>query len=71
MNNPTGRYNDEEDSEPLYTYMMSLTIRDVRINDLGNYSCVARNSLGTVRGTISLKRKYHRTYKTKNLTLEF
>ena len=36
-----------------YTFL--LTIFQVARTDLGNYTCGARNSYGTVRGTISLK----------------
>ena len=33
---------------------MTLTIIDVKESDFGNYSCQARNSLGTTMGTIEL-----------------
>ncbi len=44
---------------PPYTYIISLTIYDVRQGDFGNYSCVARNSLGTVKGNVSLRSEYY------------
>ena len=37
-----------------YTFLLTIFFQVAR-TDLGNYTCGARNSYGTVRGTISLK----------------
>ena len=57
INNPNGRYKLTEEHESLYSYRIALTITNVAMTDLGNYTCGARNSYGTVQGTISLKSK--------------
>ena len=56
--NPSRRFRPTEEAESLYTYLMTLTIIDVKESDFGNYSCQARNSLGTIMGTIELQSEY-------------
>jgi hypothetical protein len=46
-----------EVKEALYSVVMTLTIQAVRPMDFGNYTCVARNSKGTVKGTVELQSK--------------
>ena len=46
-----------EIKESLYTVVMTLIIRDVRPDDIRNYTCVARNSKGSAKGTIALQRE--------------
>ena len=53
--NPGRRFTPSEQQESLYTTLVSLTIKAVRRSDLGNYTCNARNSLGSVKETIALK----------------
>ena len=55
INNPSGRYRLLEESESLYAYKLALVVHDVQPEDLGNYTCSARNSYGTVQGTIQLE----------------
>ena len=55
--NPSRRFRPTEDVESVYTFLMTLTIIDVKESDFGNYSCQARNSLGTATGTIELLSK--------------
>ena len=57
INSPSGRFRLSEDSESLYSYVITLTIHGVKESDLGNYTCGARNSYGTVKGAISLESK--------------
>ncbi len=52
--NPSRRFRPSEETDSLYTYTMMLTIIDVKESDFGNYSCQARNSLGTTMGTMEL-----------------
>ena len=58
INSPSGRFRLSEDSESLYSYVITLTIHGVKESDLGNYTCGARNSYGTVKGAISLESKF-------------
>ena len=46
-----------ETKDSMYTILLTLTIRDMRPSDFANYTCIARNSMGAVRGTISVKGK--------------
>ena len=55
--NPSRRYRPMEIKESLYTVVMTLIIRDVRPDDIRNYTCVARNSKGSAKGTIALQRE--------------
>ena len=57
INSPTGRYKLTEESESLYSFKLTLTITGIKETDMGNYTCSARNSYGTVRGTIQLESK--------------
>ena len=50
----------------MYTFEISLTIVGVKPSDLANYTCEARNSYGTVRGTIQLESMYHRLRLSKD-----
>ena len=43
------------ETQSIYSFEISLTIVGVKPRDLGNYTCEARNSYGTVRGTIQLE----------------
>ena len=45
----------DKETESMYSFDISLTIIGVKPSDLGNYTCEARNSYGTVRGTIQLE----------------
>lgn len=53
--NPSRRFQPIEVKESMYTMLMTLHVREVRPIDLGNYSCVARNSMGSVKGTVALE----------------
>merc|ERR1712029_201901 len=53
--NPGRRFTPSESQESMYTTLARLTIKNVRRSDLGNYTCNARNSLGSVRETVALK----------------
>ena len=44
----------EEGSPSYYNSLMRLTIRNVTEEDLGKYTCKARNSLGETSGEITL-----------------
>jgi len=46
----------DHDTQSMYSFEISLTIVGVKPSDLGNYTCEARNSYGTVRGTIQLEK---------------
>ena len=48
----------DKETESMYSFDISLTIIGVKPSDLGNYTCEARNSYGTVRGTIQLESTY-------------
>ena len=48
----------DKETESMYSFDISLTIIGVKPSDLGNYTCEARNSYGTVRGTIQLESMY-------------
>ena len=48
----------EEGSPSYYNSLMRLTIRNVTEEDLGKYTCRARNSLGETSGEITLYGKY-------------
>lgn len=41
-----------------YIRKMTLTIKNFAINDAGAYECVAKNSLGEVRGSIRVYGKF-------------
>ena len=44
-----------EEQENSYTQRMQLKIEEVNWSDFGTYSCVSRNSLGTVRTNVQLQ----------------
>ena len=46
-----------EIKESIYTVVMTLIIRDARPDDIRNYTCVARNSKGSAKGTVALQRE--------------
>ncbi|XP_059081716.1 protein amalgam-like [Tigriopus californicus] len=56
--NPSRRFQPLEFKESDYSILMTLAIKDVRLSDLGNYTCIARNSMGSVKGTVSLQQMY-------------
>jgi hypothetical protein len=56
--NPSRRFRPSEETESFYTFVMTLTIIDVKESDFGNYSCQAMNSLGTAMGTVELLSKF-------------
>ena len=64
--NPSRRFHPEEKKENPYTTVMTLTIKDVRPGDIANYTCIARSSKGSVRGTISLKSELFSMRTSKN-----
>ena len=64
INSPSGRLRLSEDPESLYSFVISLTIHGVKESDLGNYTCGARNSYGTVKGAISLEKMSEPNVKT-------
>ncbi|GFY63201.1 lachesin [Trichonephila inaurata madagascariensis] len=45
---------EPSDSPSSYKVKLKLLIRDLRPQDFGSYTCVAKNSLGETEGTISL-----------------
>ena len=55
--NPSRRYRPMEIKESIYTVVMTLIIRDARPDDIRNYTCVARNSKGSAKGTVALQRE--------------
>ncbi|GBM73832.1 hypothetical protein AVEN_75259-1 [Araneus ventricosus] len=48
---------EPSDSPSSYKVKLKLLIRDLRPQDFGSYTCVAKNSLGETEGTISLYEK--------------
>ncbi len=48
------RFQSSESHHSDYKLDASLTIRNLRPEDLGNYRCIAKNSLGDTEGTIML-----------------
>lgn len=42
-----------------YTYRLRLTVARVRPSDLGDYVCIASNSLGTSSARVQVRGKYH------------
>ena len=59
-----------EVKESLYTIVMTLIIRDVRPDDIRNYTCVARNSKGSAKGTIALQRESPKMQKNDEFHLD-
>eukprot|EP00095_Tigriopus_kingsejongensis_P010050 maker-scaffold99_size374999-snap-gene-0.22 protein:Tk10050 transcript:maker-scaffold99_size374999-snap-gene-0.22-mRNA-1 annotation:"PREDICTED: lachesin-like" len=53
--NPSHKFQPLEFKESPYSMLMTLVVKDMRPADLGNYTCVARNSMGSVKGTVSLQ----------------
>lgn len=48
------KYNSEVLATGLYKVTLRLTIRNLKPEDFGSYTCVAKNSLGETEGTIRL-----------------
>ena len=55
--NTEGRFTVVEIDENSYTQRMQLKLERVNWSDFGTYSCVSRNSLGTVRTNVQLQGK--------------
>ena len=53
-NNKYRVLSDPSDSPAAYKVKLKLLIRDLRPQDFGSYTCVAKNSLGDTEGTIVL-----------------
>ncbi|RWR98677.1 Noelin-like protein [Dinothrombium tinctorium] len=58
------KYKTTEETRDHYTTRMLLNITYVEQKDYGNYNCVAKNHLGTVKGIINLYSQYYRGYNT-------
>lgn len=52
------KYNTEIIKTGLYKVAMRLTIRNLKPDDFGSYTCVAKNSLGETEGSIRLYGKF-------------
>ncbi|RWS09078.1 uncharacterized protein B4U79_04985, partial [Dinothrombium tinctorium] len=56
------KYKIMEETKNHYTTRMLLNITYVEHTDYGNYNCVAKNHLGTVKGIINLYSQYYQGY---------